>query len=49
MFVDKLSIVDGNLTKTCDVEFTCDTGADVSILTKTTSDVLDLQWQLKSG
>ena len=47
-FVSELSKVVGKLTKTldvnnCDVEFVCDTGADVSVLTETTSDMLGLE------
>ena len=48
MFVGKQSKVAGKITKTldvnnCDVEFVCDTGADVSILTETSSDMLGLE------
>ena len=48
MFVGRQSKVPGKLTKTldvsnCDVQFVCDTGADVSILTRATSDMLSLE------
>ena len=48
MFVGRQSKVAVKLTKTlgvnnCDVEFVWDTGADVSILTKATSDMLSLR------
>ena len=48
MFVGGQSKVAGKLTKTldvnnCDVQFVCDTGADVSILTEATSDMLSLE------
>ena len=48
MLVGGQSKVAGKLTKTlnvnnCDVQFICDTGAGVSILTKATSDMLSLE------
>ena len=50
MFMGKQSKAAGKLTKTldvnnCDVEFICDTGAAVSILTEATSDMLGLELQ----
>ena len=44
----KRSEVAGKLTRNvqvnnCDVDFICDTGANVSILIETTTDMLDLQ------
>ena len=50
MFVSGQYKVAGKLTKSldannCDVQFVCDTGADVSILTEATSDMLSLELQ----
>ena len=50
MFVGGQSKVASKLTTTldvnyCEVEFVCDTGADVSILTEATSDMLSLELQ----
>ena len=50
MFVGGQSKVCGKLTKNlnfnnCDVEFVCDTGANISILTEATIDMLSLELQ----